>query len=72
MEVSAEKSKVMVNSQQNIQANILMDGVRLENVQEFKYLGSTLSSDGSCKNEIRIRTAMATSAMVRLQKNMEK
>ena len=65
MEVSKEKSKTMVNSK-NESATIMMDGTLLENVKTFKYLGSTLKSDGSSDNELRIRLATATSAMVKL------
>ena len=65
MEVSKEKSKTMVNSK-NESAKIMMDGTLLENVKKFKYLGSTLKSDGSSDNELRIRLTTATSAMVKL------
>ena len=65
MEVSKEKSKTMVNSK-NESAKIMMDGTLLENVKTFKYLGSTLKSYGSSDNELRIRLATATSAMVKL------
>ena len=50
MEVSSEKSKILVNS----------------TVDSFKYLGSTLSKDGTSTNEIKIRIAVAMSAMPRL------
>ena len=38
----------------------------LEDVKTFKYLGATLKSGGSSDNELRIRLATATSAMIRL------
>ena len=65
MEVSKEKSKTMVNNK-NENASIFMDGMLLEEVNPFKYLGATLKSDGASDNELRIRLAAATSAMVRL------
>jgi hypothetical protein len=68
MEVSTEKSKVMVNSTRDISANITMSGQQLEEVANFKYLGATLSKDGTCTTEIRIRIATATAAMARLTK----
>ena len=43
-----------------------MNGEPLEEVSTFKYLGATLSKDGTCAAEIRIRIATATAAMVRL------
>ena len=67
MVISTEKSKVMVNSNDNsIYANITLYGEKLEKVDKFCYLGSTLSIDGSCEAEIRIGLALDTSAMVRL------
>jgi len=68
MEISAEKSKIMVNSTIDISANITMNGEPLEEVDHFKYLGATLSKDGTCNAEIRIRIAQATSAMARLSR----
>ena len=66
MEISTAKSKTMVNSTKNINANITMDGEQLEEVDSFKYLGATLSKDGTSNTEVRIRIAQATSAMARL------
>ena len=67
MEISHEKIKTMVNSKNNDQnANIYLDGMLLENVKTFKYLGTTLKADGSSDNELQIRIATATSAMIRL------
>ena len=66
MEISAEKSKVMVNSRTNATASITMCGEPLETVASFKYLGATLSSDGTSTADIRIRIATATSAMANL------
>ena len=68
MEISTEKSKVMVNSRQKLKANITMNGQRLEEVTSFKYLGATLTQDGSSSAEIRIRIATATTALVKLQR----
>ena len=68
MEVSTEKSKVMVNSTKNINVNITMNGESLQEVTSFKYLGATLSKDGTCTAEIRIRIATATAAMARLSR----
>ena len=46
--------------------DIMMNGQKLEEVDSFRYLGSTLSNDGTSTNEIKIRIAVATSAMSRL------
>ena len=67
MEISQEKRKTMVNSKNNDKcAKIYMDGILLEDVKIFKYLGSTLKSDGASGNKLRIRIATATSIMIRL------
>ena len=68
MEVSAEKSKILVNSHnQQAPTNIMLNGQKLEEVDNFKYLGSNLSKDGSSTKEIKIRLDLATSAMTRLE-----
>ena len=66
MEISAEKGKVMVNSKDtSIQAKITLRN-KLEEVNTFCYLSATFSKDGYCETEIKIRCAIATSAMIRL------
>ena len=66
MEVSSEKSKTMVNSNNDVHATITMNGEKLEEVEAFKYLGATLTKDGRSTTEVRIRLATATSAMANL------
>ena len=67
MEISGEKLKVIVNSNdEDVTANITMNGVSLESVNEFKYLGETLTNDGSSLKEIKIRTASANAALSKL------
>ena len=66
MEVSAEKSKIMVNSADNIMADITMNGEHLEQVDQFKYLGSTISADGRSTKEVKVRLAMAMSTVTSL------
>ena len=53
MEISAEKSKIMVNSRIALRTTILMNGERLEEVKPFKYIGSIISSEGDSADEIR-------------------
>lgn len=43
-----------------------MNGQRLEEVRDFKYLGSLVSEDGSSTKDIKARIGIATSAMARL------
>ena len=52
IEISAEKSKVMVNSRITPRSTILMNGERLEEVKSLKYLGSIISSEGNSREEI--------------------
>ena len=68
MEVSCEKSKVMVNSANNTAAQITMNGQQLEEVDAFKYLGATLTKDGRSTIEIKTRLAIAISTMAKLDK----
>ncbi|KAH3717936.1 hypothetical protein DPMN_060732 [Dreissena polymorpha] len=51
MEVSKNKSKIMVNSTINIIADIIMNGEKLYEVTSFKYLGATMSTDGTSTAE---------------------
>ena len=67
MEVSCEKSKVLVNSDDK-KANILMNGEQLEEVNNFKYLGATITKDGRSTDDVKTRLAIATSSMARLFK----
>ena len=68
MEVSTEKSKVMVNSRDETHAVIFMNGEQLEEVDTFTYLGGTITKDGTSRTEVQKRIAMATSAMARLSR----
>ena len=62
------KSKIMTNSMNNISTNISMNGMKLQEVTSFEYLGTTLYKDGTCSAEVHIRTASAMTAMARLQR----
>ena len=55
MEISAEKSKIMVNRRIAPISTILINGERLEEVKPFKYLGSVISSEGDYVEKIRTR-----------------
>ena len=48
MQISVEKSKIMINSNnRNLHTNIKLYGENLEEVDQFKYLGATITKDGS-------------------------
>ncbi|KAI8509548.1 hypothetical protein Bbelb_133960 [Branchiostoma belcheri] len=68
METSTEKSKVMVNSRNEVKAVMYMNGEQLEEVDSFTYLGGTITKDGSSLEEVRRRLGVATSAFSRLSR----
>ena len=47
MEISANKTKLMTNSNNGIQHNITANREKLETVKKFKYLGAMVSDEGS-------------------------
>jgi hypothetical protein len=44
------------------QVTIMIEGKKVEQVKSFKYLGSTLTEDGRCEKEVKIRIALAKEA----------
>ena len=66
MEISAGKTKLMTNSTSGINAEIKMNGQKLETVTSFKYLGSIIAVVGS-KPEILSRIAQTTATLTRLK-----
>ena len=70
MEVSYDKSKILVNEFENSERaeviTITMNDEPLEVVDKFKYLGATIRKDGNSETEINIRMATETSELVRL------
>ena len=59
MEISAEKTELMINNTSGINTEIKVNGQRIETVTSFKYLGSVITDEGS-KPEILSRIAQAT------------
>ena len=67
MEISSEKSKILVNSNSETKTtNIVMNGETLEEVKEFKYLGALINSEGTSAKEIKTRLAIALASMAKL------
>ena len=66
MEISAEKTKLMTNNTKGINAEIKVNGQKLESVTSFKYLGSVITDEGS-KPEILFMIAQTTAALSRLK-----
>ena len=66
MEISAEKTKLMTNNTSGINAEIEVDGQKLETVTSFMYLGLVITDEDS-KPEILSRIAQTTTALTRLK-----
>ena len=66
MEIGPDKTKVMTNNPNGFQREIKIKGQRLEEVENFKYLGAIISNEGS-KLEILSRMAQTTAALSRLK-----
>ena len=67
MEISKEKTKILVHSKEPTKTSITLDGVELEQVNQFQYLGSTITTDNSSKPEIYRRCALASAAFGKLE-----
>jgi hypothetical protein len=61
LEISAKKTKVMTTV--NDVLNITCNGVRLEQVESFRYLGVMITKNGDCTTEIRTRLGIARTAI---------
>ena len=66
MKISAEKTKLMTNSANDIQREIKVKGQKLGTVTSFRYLGAVVSDERS-KPEVLSRIAQATAAMTKLK-----
>ena len=66
MEISAEKTKLMINKTSGINTEIKINGQKLETVTSFKYLGSVITDEGS-RPELLSRIAQTTAALTRLK-----
>ena len=68
MEIGPDKTKVMTNNPNGFQREIKIKkkGQRLEEVENFQYLGAIISNKGS-KPEILSRIAQTTAALSRLK-----
>ena len=72
MEISHEKSKILVNDPVPNKCNsknltISMYVKKQEQAKSFKYIGITLTDNANSKNEMAIKIATATSIMVRME-----
>ena len=66
MEIGPDKTKVMTNNPNGFQREIKIKGQRLEEVENFNYLGAIITNEGS-KPEILSRIAQRTATLSRLK-----
>ena len=66
MEISTEKTKLMINNTSGVNTAIKVNGRKLETVTSFKYLVSVTREEDS-KPEILSRIAQTTAALTRLK-----
>ena len=66
MEINVKKTKLMImNEKEKLkgrQQSVMLNGVPLERVARFKYLGSWITEDARCEEDIRARVGMAKAA----------
>ena len=68
MEISAEKSKVMGNMAQTGNLKIMLATNQLEEVDQFKYLGSIITKSNDSETEIKARLSISTSILARQER----
>jgi hypothetical protein len=66
LHINPDKSKILTVCSQP--SRILIQGVEIENVRSFRYLGSLISADNSCEQEVLSRMCLAQSAFQKLNK----
>jgi len=60
MKIIVKKTNVMcISRKANDKLNIYVDGQQVEQVSQFRYLGSLISEDGYCTKDIQSRMKMA-------------
>ena len=67
LHLNAKKTKVMsIGTRDDEHHNIKIDGTPLEEINDFKYLGSYKAKDGTCSKDIKTRIGMAKNKMIQL------
>ena len=63
MKINVKKTKAMVVSRKGEgTVSIIVEGQRVEQVERFKYLGSVITEDGRCIEDVKQRIGMAKDA----------
>ena len=68
LRLNVKKTKIMVaGAVLEEEHNIMIDGENVEQVDRFKYLGSTKTANANCSNDIKSRIAIAKKRTIDLQ-----
>uniref|UniRef100_A0A0A9ZCW4 Uncharacterized transposon-derived protein F52C9.6 n=1 Tax=Lygus hesperus TaxID=30085 RepID=A0A0A9ZCW4_LYGHE len=62
MKINKRKTKILVASRKGTQADCMLGGEKIENVDAFTFLGSKITSDGKSYTEIWSRINQAKTA----------
>ena len=65
MKINVKKTKVMcISCKGGEKMKIYIDAQEVEQVEQFKYLGSVISEDGYCDQDLKSRIAMGKNAFM--------
>ena len=70
LEMNTKKTKTMIvrrDTKDGSRVNIKVDGVILEQVESYQYLGQIITEDGRCENEIRRRIGIAKTNFLKMK-----
>src|SRR5262249_9973599 len=65
--LNTNKTKTMIFGERNIESRIQVAGDTIENVEKFEYLGSLITWNNSCSEEIKRRIGKVTGAFASLK-----
>ncbi|CAF1527462.1 unnamed protein product [Adineta ricciae] len=65
--LNTTKTKIMASGERNIDDSIEVAGETIENVERFEYLGSLLTWDNDCSEDIKRRIGKATDVLASLK-----
>ena len=66
LQLNVKKVKVMAAGKTKTNLNIKVNKVKVEQVENYTYLGAIISEDGESRTEIRTRLAIARTSLVKL------
>ena len=67
LKLNVKKTKLLVAGRAEEEHHIKIDGESVEQVENFKYLGSTKTATANCSGDIKARIAIAKRRMIELQ-----